>query len=508
MRLNTKSIGRILSHYMLYFGLIQIIPLMLCLYDEHHHHHNHTHAASGAFILSIGVCIVISLFLRYLSRDSKKTFYRREAIVLALTIWVITPLIGIIPIYISNSVNTITDAFFESVSGFTTTGASIIDTESSTVHTVTPLDDIITGERYYGLDTWSRGLLFWRSFSQWLGGVGIVILFLSFLPLSGTGTKLLLQNEITGPSKETFTEKSSQTAKSLGYIYLSLTGLLWFILTVSGHMNWFEALTTTFSTVSTGGFSIYSDSIAHYNSSFVNITLIIFMIIGGTNFTIFHGIYRRAWHHLNQYELKWYLIIMMSAVIIISLQLMVSNTDLIDIIFQTVSVQTSSGFTTTNFAAWPTFSRFVLFLLMYIGSMSGSTGAGLKVMRLYLMFSYGIHKIKRLANPSRIIPYQINRRQVDTSILSLIFVYFSLVMLVSVISMGVYISFGYDDIESACGLTNCMINNIGVTFGVHNPDVGFCMMPPLAKCYSCMLMILGRLELFTVLVFFHPNTWK
>jgi len=422
-------------------------------------------------------------------RNVKKNLGKREGYIIVSSAWIIISIFGAIPFLLTGAISNYTDAFFETISGFTTTGASI-------------LPDI---------ESMPKGLLFWRSMTHWIGGMGIIVLSLAILPFLGIGGMQLFMAEVPGPSPDKLHPRITATAKRLWGIYVILTVVETGFLILGG-MNLFDGLCHAFGTMATGGFSTRNTSIAEF-SPYIQYVITIFMILAGTNFTLhylaLHGKLKDVWKNE---EFKYYSFAILIATLIITLSLtFISNAHLEkafrDSIFTVVSIITTTGFVTADYLIWPGVLWFFIFLLMFVGGSAGSTGGGIKVVRQLLLFKNSLLELKRLMHPHAVLPVRLNRRPVSQDIIFNILAFFLIYLIIFAIGTFVMSLMGLD-FETAIGATAATIGNIGPGIGNVGPVDNYANIPVLGKWFLSFLMLLGRLELFTVLILFSPAFWK
>lgn len=405
-------------------------------------------------------------------------------------VWIIFSVFGCLPYMLGNTIPSFPDAFFETISGFTTTGSSVLD----------------------NIDFLPHATLFWRSLTQWLGGLGIIMLFIAILPSLGIEGRDLYVAEITGPthSKTSFTFTSS--ARQMWLIYTSLT-MLQTILLLLGGMDFFDSICHSFTTMATGGFSTKQASVAHWNSAYIQYIIIIFMFVAGTNFGLIHTAIRGNWKKLlTDNEFRLYLTITFSASIIIGLGLYFNGwADLTksmrDATFQVVTLMTTTGFATADYLLWPPFLGLILFLLFFIGASAGSTAGGLKVVRVYLLFKNSFIELKRIIHPNGIINVKYNNKTVHPNIMTGITGFAILYMIIFVIG-SVIITLFTEDITTACSAVITSMSNVGPGFGSLGPMYSFAHLNDFAKLFLAFLMLVGRLEILTVMVLFTKAFWK
>lgn len=376
------------------------------------------------------------------------------------------------------------------MSGYTTTGASI-------------LSDI---------EALPKSILFWRSLTHWLGGMGIVVLTVAIFPLLGVGGLQLIKAEAPGPTVDKITPKVAQTAKLLWFIYTGLT-VLETALLMAGGMSLFDSLTHTFGTLATGGFSPRNSSVGNYNSAYIHWVITIFMVLAGTNFIIhFKLITGDIWSVLKNTEFKVYIGIFLAATLFITLNNLGKiyfslGESLRYAGFQAASILTTTGFVTTDYAAWPGLSQAILFLLMFVGGCAGSTGGGMKVIRIVTLIKQGWKELKYLIYPRAVFQIQLNGRMVSADIIHAIFGFVFLYLFLILLTTFVVASGGYD-ILTSLSTALVTLGNIGPGFGKVGPSGNYAFYPSYIKWFLSFIMMAGRLEVYTVLVLFTPTFWK
>jgi trk system potassium uptake protein len=414
---------------------------------------------------------------------------KREGFLVVTLSWVAMSLFGTLPFLLSEAIPSFTDAFFETMSGFSTTGASI-------------LGDV---------EVLPKGILFWRSMTHWVGGMGIIVLTIIVLPFLGIGGMQLYTAEMPGVTKDKLHPRISGTAKRLWGIYVLLT-LLQALLLVLGKMPLLDSLCHAFGTMATGGFSTKNASIGAY-SSYIQYVVIIFMILAGTNFTLHYftltGKFRQIWKNE---EFRKYLYILAVVSLVIALFLVLQTSILPekafrDSLFQVVSIVTTTGFFTSDYLVWPGTMWFFIFLLMFIGGMAGSTAGGVKVVRQLLLFKNAGKELKRALHPQGVIPVRLNKEPVSQDIIYKVMAFFQLYILVFIFG-AMALSFLGLDFETAIGASISALGNIGPGLGKVGPVGNYGFIPDAGKWLLSFLMLLGRLELFTVLILITPSFWK
>ncbi len=405
--------------------------------------------------------------------------------------WLSASALGSLPYYISGFIPSFSYSFFETMSGFTTTGASILS----------------------NIEALPRSLLFWRSLTHWLGGMGIVVLTVALFPLLGVGGFHLVKAEAPGPTVDRITPRITETAKILWFIYLGFT-IIQTILLYLGGMDLIDSLIHTFGTLATGGFSSNNASIGGYNSGYIHGVITFFMVVAGINFTLYHRLFLGSFSSLRaNSELKAYLGIFCFASLVIVADLLGHGvyTTLKEAVqygtFQAASIMTTTGYATTDYDQWPTISRSILFLLMFVGGSAGSTGGGIKVLRLVILFKIGSLHLKKLLEPRGIFIPRINQRPLEKDSLEavggFIFLYISIL-----IGLTVAVSIAGYDLLSSFATALAILGNIGPGFGAVGPTMNYSGFPHWLTWILSLGMMLGRLELYTVLVILTPMFWK
>lgn len=450
----------------------------------------------GDDIIALGLSSVITLVFGFIfywigakanDRDSGK----REGLITVSLTWIVFSLFGMLPYLISGYIPSVTDAYFETMSGFTTTGATIL-TE------IEPLP---------------KGLLFWRSLTQWLGGMGMIVFTLALMPIFGGGAAQLFDAETTGISQDRFLPRVTQVAKRLWGIYFFITvvlvGMLW-----AGPMNLYDSVCHAFTTMSTGGYSTKNASIAHWNSPYIEYVITFFMFVGGTNFTLLYFLFSGYFKKLfGDEELRWYFYFVVGATAIVTGGLLLtSQYPSVEVafrksIFQVVSIITTTGFATADYIPWGPFFWLVMLFLMTVCGCAGSTCGGMKMVRFVVLAKNTANEFKKQTHPKAIIPVRLNNHAIsmDTvqKILAFVFVYIGLIFLSSILLSASGMGFP----ESVGGAVTC-VSNTGPALGELGPVGNFSQVPMISKWYMSFLMLVGRLEIFTVLTLLTPGFWK
>ena len=425
-------------------------------------------------------------------RNTERNLGKKEGYIVVSLVWVIFSIFGALPFVLSGAIPSYTDAFFETMSGFTTTGSSILDANQ--------------------IDNLHYGIHFWRSITQWIGGMGIIVMALAIFPLLGIGGQSLFVAEVPGPTKDKLHPTIKQTAKSLWGIYILFTAIE-AILLVFGGMEPFDAICHSFTTMATGGYSTKGASIAYYDSSYIHYVIIIFMFLAGLNFTLSFYALKFKWRKLIQNEeFKFYFLFTVGFTVLISLFLVFLHDkepvkSIRDALFQVVSLMTTTGFATVDYTLWKGFIVVIAFGLMFLGGSAGSTAGGIKIIRVVLVLKNIYFELKRTIHPHAVIPVRYNKHSVDQKIINNITAFITIYVLTFVIGTIFISIFGYN-LDTAMGAVAATLGNIGPGIGDVGPSSNFGFFPDIAKWFLSFLMLLGRLELFTILVLFSKSFWK
>lgn len=465
-------------------GFAMLLPLSFSLY--------YREPDTQAFAISVALSLGLGLLLWRLTPISRGKLSRREAIILVAGGWLLASAFGALPYLLSGALPSYLDAYFETISGFTTTGATVFTSVSSQYH----------------------GILLWRSLTQWLGGMGIIMLFVALFPMLGIGAAHLVEAEMPGGQQgERLTARMRDTAKALWLIFLSLTIGEFVLLRIAG-MDAFDALTITLSTIPTGGFAPTDLSIGAYNSIFIEGIIIFFMVAAGVNFGLYYFLIwkRQPGRLLKNPEFRLYILLLVGVGLLINLDLIRNmGMPLGDAIrygsFQTVSIMTTTGFGTTDFNAWPSFTRSALLILMVIGASAGSTGGALKVIRLLVLAKYTYRRILLTFNPRAVIPLKVGGNIIPEGVASRIIGLAILYFAILITGFLIMSALGLDNLTALSSVT-ASLGNIGPGLGEVGPAGNYFFIPSLGKGVLIFCMLAGRLEIFTLLVLFTPAFWR
>lgn len=450
------------------------------------------HEMSGdSMLISSVITFFAGVFIRLTgTEDYQKPIGKRESFFMVAISWIVLSAFGMLPYYLSGSIPNISNAYFETISGLTATGATI-------------LTDI---------ESMPKGLLFWRSVTQWIGGLGIVLFVATILPMGGNAS-VMYDAEVAGIGYDRFRPRISQIAKRLWLVYVFLTGILIILLWI-GPMNFFDSICHAFTTISTAGFSTKQNSIAYWDSAYVEYIVTLFMFIGGINFTLIYFFMKGSPKKLFQNEeFKWYVTIIVIFVIIIAIGLF--NSGKIDgaekafrtSLFQVVSMLTTTCFATDNILSWGSFYQFIVIIFMVFGACAGSTAGGIKIVRIVILFKNSINEFKRQVHPNAILPIRLNGNVISidvvTKVLAFIFLYLSILIISCLL-----LALSGMEFENALGAAVSCLGNVGGGLSEIGNTGSFASVPTESKWYLCFLMLTGRLELFTVLSLFMPAFWR
>ena len=437
-------------------------------------------------LINLGIGGAMMLF----GRKAEKRMTKREGYCVVSICWILFTLLGMLPFYFSGDIKTITDAFFETMSGFTTTGATI-------------LDDI---------ESLSHGLLFWRSLTQWIGGLGIVLFTIALIPvLSGTTQQLFL-SEATGVTHDKIHPRTSVMARYLWIIYIVLT-LTETVLLMLGGMNLFDAICHSFTTTATGGFSTKQDSVSYFDSAYIEYVISIFMILSGVNFSLYYLALRgKVKHVLHDNELHWFLKSVGILTLVITLALFL--TDHYDLeksfrkaLFQVATAHTSCGFATDDYNLWPPFTWMLLMYAMLSGGSTGSTSGGIKNLRLLIIAKNIKNQFKQLLHPRAVLPVRINKEPISTPTIATVYTFVAAYLLCVLAGWTLLMAFGVGLSESMSTVISAM-GNVGPGLGSCGPVYSWAHLPDAAKWTLSALMLLGRLEIFGILMLFYKGFWR
>lgn len=478
--MNLKAVLRVLGALLVFSGLSLLLPIAFSLY--------YNDGDFLALVISLLVTVASGAILWKLT-PAQPILGIREGFAVVTFGWILLAAFGTLPYLLCEADIGFTDAFFETMSGFTTTGATILPDVESLPH----------------------GVLFWRSLTHWLGGMGIIVLSLAILPMLGIGGMQLFKAEVPGFEVDKLQPRIQDTAKVLWGVYFLFTVIEAVLLKLGG-MTVFDALCHTFGTMATGGFSTKNAGIGHFQSDYIEWVLTLFMILAGTNFALHYKVLKGQFgSYWDSREFRFFIgvIVFVSAFVFVDLRFnqdMDSSESVVKSVFQVVSLLTTTGYHSADYETWAVPSQLILVVLMFFGGCAGSTGGGIKIVRIYLTVKYGIVQLKKLLHPHAVLPIRLGNRSVApetiTDILGFVLVYF-IILVVSSIAMSLM---GLDLVSSVSTVISSL-GNIGPGVGMIGPTENFAPIPVAGKWLLSFLMLTGRLEIYTVLVIFNRNFW-
>jgi len=482
--MNWAVVQRILGLLLMMFSLTMLPPIVFSLYFNDH--------SWLPFVEGFGITLLAGIVIWLPVHRSRKDLRIRDGFLVVAAFWAVLGTFGAAPLYFADGLSlSVTDAVFESMSGLTTTGATVLT----------------------GLDTLPVSVLYYRQQLQWLGGMGIIVLAVAVLPMLGVGGMQLYRAEAPGPVKDTkLTPRITETAKALWYVYLAFTIACMVSYRLAG-MGWFDALCHAFSTVAIGGFSPHDASIGYFDSALIDCVAIVFMFVAGINFSLhfFAWRYVSIKHYKQDPEFKAYavMLVVLSIVIVVSLLnyrgLEDAGGTIISGVFQAVSIATTTGFTTENFALWPSAIPVLLIFSSFVGGCAGSTAGGIKVIRWLLIYKQGAREVARLVHPSAEIPVKLGKSAVQPRVVDAVWGFFAVYVVVFVVMLVAMMATGLDQV-TAFSAVAATLNNLGP--GLGDVTSGFMSLSDAAKWIAIVGMLLGRLEIFTLLVLITPVFWR
>lgn len=480
--MNFGAITNILGHLLIVEAGLMVPSLLVAFF-----YGSYDWKAILLSIIIIGaVGFVMSRVFKY-----KKYIQIKEGLAIVGFGWILVSIFGALPFIFSNTIPSWIDAFFETVSGFTTTGASIVD----------------------NIESFPKGVLFWRSFTHWIGGMGILVFTVALMPMLGIGGFQIYKTESPGPTPDRIVPRVRDTAKILYTIYTSIT-IIQIILLVLGGMSLYDSALHTFGTVGTGGFGIKANSVGYYQSTYIHLVISIFMTLCGANFSLHYLLVKGKWREVvRNNELRFYLGTILFSVILIAINIyspMKYNNfgiALRDSFFQVSSIITTTGYATVDFDKWPTFSKVILFALMFIGGCAGSTAGGIKNIRIVVLLKSIRREFYRILHPRAVIPIKVDGKVISNNIIAGISSFFALFIFIFIITTMI-VSLDGVDFESATSAVASTLGNVGPAFGFAGPSRSYSGFSDLSKFVMSVCMLLGRLEIFTLLILLNPSLWK
>ena len=479
--MNSKIFRTILGRLLIAYGAVMLIPAVMAFYYQE--------VTTSSFIL-VGLCtILFGLFLHFMGGIEGRMGVRESLTIVAIS-WIVTVILGSLPLFLSGIVPNYMDALFEITSGLTATGATVIvDVESL-----------------------PKSILLWRSMTHWLGGMGIIVLFIVLLPKIGIGAVNLFKAEVPGPTNEKVMPKIRDTALTLWVIYVGLTLLEILLLYIAG-MTPFDAVNHAFSNMATGGFSTKNASIAYFDSVTIELIMVSFMIISGVNFTLYINFWRKgSINVLRNTELKVYLFIIFSSVLVVAVDLIIQGEyewklALRHALFQVTAIITTTGFVIADYDTWPNLGKMIIFFLMFIGGCAASTTGGIKVVRLIILVKMGLANIKQAIHPHLVVNIEVQDRVLEPFVLQRVARFFFLYIFIFVVASLLLAATGLETFE-AMAVSIATLGNVGPAFGMAGPVSTYSEITNFGKAVLSLCMLLGRLELYTILILFIPEFWR
>ncbi len=482
--INSKVIINVIGGLLLIMGVLMLTSIGFSIYYKED---------LTPILLSSAITLGIGGALKILTKNSKDAeIKKRDGYLIVTLSWLSMAIFATLPYLISDSIPSLANAFFESLSGLTTTGASILD----------------------NIEELPKGILFWRSMTQWLGGMGIIVLTIAILPMLGIGGMELFVAEAPGPTKDKIHPRIKETAKRLWIIYLALTIGETIMLMLAG-MSFYDAINHSLTTNSTGGFSTKQDSVAYFNSPVIETIIIFFMFFAGTNFTLLYFALKGKFKNIfKNDEFKWYLFAVIGLILVLTPIVYYNNISGYSfgrsfraVSFQVVSIITTTGYASGDFTTWGPLAEFVFFLLLFSGASAGSTSGGIKIVRIVLLMKNGFLEFKRRLHPNAVIPVHLNKEPVSNTIIYNLLAFIFLYLFIFTVGSILMTAFGVDLLESLSTVATSL-GNVGPGIGAYGPSHSFSALPDSAKWLLSFLMLFGRLELFTVALILTPYFWK
>ena len=483
---NTRMVFRTMGALLLIEAVFMAMALGVSLwYNE---------ADNDVFLLSTIITLLAGVIGLLVGRRAESRMGEREGYVIVAMVWVVFSAFGLLPYYLSGQVPTLTDAWFESMSGFTTTGATII-----------PDLEVIT-----------HGLLFWRSLTQWIGGMGIIVLSIAILPIFGLNGMQLYAAEVSGLTYEKLSPRIADTAKMMWTTYVLLTAAEVLALWLCG-MDVFDAVCHSFSTIATGGFSTHNNSLEFYDSAAIHYIVTFFMFISGINFVLLIYLLRgKARYFFKDEELRWYSVAVAIFAVLLTLGLYIARPGwsgvemeraFRDSLFTVISSMTSTGYTISDYMYWPVVAWVVIFFLMLTGACAGSTAGGIKWVRLAIILKNGVAEFQRRIHPNAIIPVRLNEKTVPQQTINNIMAFLIFYVFIIAVTVVIFCATGVD-FDEAIGSAVSAIGNVGISIGQFGPAGTYATFPTVAKWVMSFVMLIGRLEIFTILLLFTKALWR
>lgn len=481
VRQRLKLALHIQGTFLKFFALAYTVPLTAALYYRYQQG-DHTEAHWWTYLALMGSTLAIGLLLENRCRTPRE-IERADGFIIVAVTWLLIPLFGTLPYLLPPISLGVLNGFFEAMSGFTTTGATILE----------------------AVEELPRSALLWRSLTQWLGGMGVIVLFVAILPRLGVGGSQLFDREFPDPLPEKLRPRFRSTARILWTIYAGFTAVQIALLHLLARLPLFDSICISLSTMPTGGFTPTSASIGAYSNPLAEYIVMAFMFLAGTRFIVHYQVLQKQWRALKSEEFRLYLIILAAAICLLLLAQGLSSYR--EGIFQAISIMTTTGFVTTDFDQWHSGARMVLLALMFVGACGGSTGGGIKVMRALTLIKHTGATMRKAVSPNAVVPLKLNRKPIPEAIVRDIISFLFLYILVATLA-SIALSFAGLDLETAISAVAANLGNVGPGLGGVGPALNYAWLPSAAKVILITCMWLGRLELFAVFMMFSPRVWK
>ena len=487
--MNYRMASKLMGVLLIFLAGMMLLPLAWGFYFREE-------LSITAFAFSILITVAFGGLLAWFGRNAKEEIYVREGLFIVALGWILAGLFGALPYILSGTLVKLPDAFFETISGFTTTGSTV-------------LTDI---------EAVDKAVLFWRSLTHWLGGMGIIVLFIAVMPHLGVGGKFLFKSEVPGPITEGLKPRIKETAYVLWLIYFGLTAAETIFLLFGG-MDFFESLCHSFGTMATGGFSTKNASVGHYNSVYIDVVITIFMFLAGINFTLYYFVFKaRLKEAIRDPEFRVYLLIVLMAILLVTLNLILHEhhasgaESLQKGAFQAIAIVTTTGYGTDDFNVYPAFSKILLMVLMFVGASAGSTGGGMKVFRIMILFKHAYYEVRRVIRPREVVIPKIGGQPLRPDIIQNVTAFFILGIGIFILASMIMGWLGtYEprlDITTSMTAVAATLWNIGPGLERVGSIENYAFIPSVGKWVLSLCMLMGRLEIYTVLVLFFPSFWR
>lgn len=479
--MNYRFMLKIIGNVLKYELALLLLPLAVAIY--------YGEGDAKSFIITIIMFIPLTVLLCNVKTNSNEIYAKEGFCTVGFT-WIVISIVGAVPFFLSGSIPSFIDAFFETVSGFTTTGSTILSEVQSL----------------------PKGILFWRSFTHWIGGMGVLIFVLALVPSISKKAIFLLKAESPGPTPGKILPKIKETAKTLYIIYFVLTVIQTILLMISG-LSFYDSLIHALGTAGTGGFSNMNASVAAFHNPAAEWIITIFMILFGINFALYFQLLKGKFtSFFKSEELKYYLLMILIAVVVITFNILGLNKGNIGLsiresAFQVASVITTTGYATADFNFWPTLSKLILVMLMFVGAMAGSTGGGIKTIRVVIMFKAIRREINKILHPKRIQSVKIDGKTVEQETVSGVFIFLGAYIIISLIAMFIVAFDGFDIVTTVTSVITT-ISNIGPGLELVGPTGNFAVFSPISKLVFSFCMLAGRLEIYPMLIMFSTSIWR